>query len=158
MAENALVSNIKQTATRQAKYALLTLAHMVANVLGYRPVYEAGDFGKEGTGALAVARPEPLFDWFIPSDGDGVHLGTHTAERPPTFAYLRKVRQTPERLGFHAFPVSHTSRSVSASARRSGHGCGPRLRRQNTAQSMQRNNAVSHCVWYHTCTRIRRSS
>jgi alkanesulfonate monooxygenase SsuD/methylene tetrahydromethanopterin reductase-like flavin-dependent oxidoreductase (luciferase family) len=54
---------------------------------------------------MAVARPEPLFDWFIPIDGDGVHLGTLTAERPPTFAYLREVVQTSERLGFHALLI-----------------------------------------------------
>src|SRR4030095_608356 len=54
---------------------------------------------------MAVARPEPLFDWFIPIDGDGVHLGTLTAERPPTFAYLREVVQTAERLGFHALLI-----------------------------------------------------
>src|SRR5688572_9997539 len=76
LAGNVLVSNIKQTTTRQAKYVLVTLAHMVASVLGYIPVYEASDFGKEGAGTMAVARPEPLFDWFIPIDGDGVHLGT----------------------------------------------------------------------------------
>ena len=46
------------------------------NVPGYTSVYEAGDFGKEGVGTLAVARPEPLFDWFIPSDGNRGHLGT----------------------------------------------------------------------------------
>ena len=40
---------------------------------------------------MVVARPEPLFDWFIPIDGDGVHLGTLTSERRPTFAYLREV-------------------------------------------------------------------
>ena len=54
---------------------------------------------------MAAARPEPLFDWFIPIDGDGVHLGTLTAERPPTFAYLREVVQTAERLGFHALLI-----------------------------------------------------
>jgi alkanesulfonate monooxygenase len=54
---------------------------------------------------MTVARPEPLFDWFIPIDGDGVHLGTLTAERPPTFAYLREVVQTAERLGFHSLLI-----------------------------------------------------
>src|SRR5262249_55256929 len=54
---------------------------------------------------MTVARPEPLFDWFIPIDGDGVRLGTLTAERPPTFAYLREVVQTSERLGFHALLI-----------------------------------------------------
>ena len=37
---------------------------------------------------MVAVRPEPLFDWFIPIDGDGVHLGTLQAERPPTFDYL----------------------------------------------------------------------
>src|SRR5262245_62768789 len=36
-------------------------------------------------------RPEPRFDWFIPIDGDGAHIGTRRAERPPTFEYLRRV-------------------------------------------------------------------
>ena len=42
---------------------------------------------------MAMARPEPLFDWFIPIDGDGVHLGTLTAERPPRLRiYVRWYR------------------------------------------------------------------
>jgi hypothetical protein len=44
---------------------------------------------------MVAARPGPLFDWFIPIDGDGMHLGTLEAERPPTFAYLREVVQEP---------------------------------------------------------------
>src|SRR4029453_8019247 len=64
-----------------------------------------GWFRKKGAGIMAVARPEPLFDWFIPIDGDGVHLGTLAAERPPTFAYLREVVQTSEQLGFHALLI-----------------------------------------------------
>ncbi len=39
-------------------------------------------------------RPEPRFDWFIPIDGDGEHIGTSRAERPPTFEYLREVVET----------------------------------------------------------------
>ena len=54
---------------------------------------------------MVAARPEPLFDWFIPIDGDGVHLGTLKAERPPTFDYLREVVQTAERLGWHALLI-----------------------------------------------------
>jgi alkanesulfonate monooxygenase len=50
-------------------------------------------------------RPEPKFDWFIPIDGDGVHLGTRQAERPPTFAYLSEVVQTAERLGYYALLI-----------------------------------------------------
>jgi len=54
---------------------------------------------------MVAARPEPLFDWFIPIDGDGVHVGTLKAERPPTFDYLREVVQTAERLGWHALLI-----------------------------------------------------
>ena len=59
---------------------------------------------------MAVARPEPLFDWFIPIDGDGVHLGTLTAERPPTFAYLREVVQTVRAAGVSCLIDSHALR------------------------------------------------
>lgn len=55
--------------------------------------------------ATDVTRPEPLFDWFIPIDGDGVHLGTRHAERPPTFDYLRTVVQTAEQLGYHSLLI-----------------------------------------------------
>jgi len=55
--------------------------------------------------AALVSRPEPKFDWFIPIDGDGVHLGTRRAERPPTFEYLSAVVQTAERLGFYALLI-----------------------------------------------------
>ena len=50
-------------------------------------------------------RPEPRFDWFIPIDGDGVYIGTHRAERPPTFQYLREVVQTAEKLGFYSLLI-----------------------------------------------------
>ena len=50
-------------------------------------------------------RPQPLFDWFIPIDGDGAHIGTHRAERPPTFEYLRRVVETAEELGFHSLLI-----------------------------------------------------
>ena len=53
----------------------------------------------------ATVRPEPRFDWFIPIDGDGEHIGTKRAERPPTFAYLREVVETAERLGFHGLLI-----------------------------------------------------
>jgi alkanesulfonate monooxygenase len=74
-------------------------------VLGYTAGYKTDAFQKEGAGTMTAARPAPLFDWFIPIDGDGVHLGTLTAERPPTFAYLREVVQTAERLGFHSLLI-----------------------------------------------------
>jgi alkanesulfonate monooxygenase len=45
-------------------------------------------------------RPEPVFHWFIPIDGDGEHLGTRRAERPPSFAYLREVVRAAEESGY----------------------------------------------------------
>ena len=45
-------------------------------------------------------QPTPVFDWFIPIDGDGAHIGTERAEREPTFEYLREVVETAERRGF----------------------------------------------------------
>ena len=39
-------------------------------------------------------RSRPKFDWFIPIDGDGEHIGTDKAEIPPTFDYLKKVALT----------------------------------------------------------------
>ena len=50
-------------------------------------------------------RPEPRFDWFIPIDGDGVHIGTFRAERPPSFEYLRKVVETAEQLGYYSLLI-----------------------------------------------------
>ncbi len=54
---------------------------------------------------MANTRPEPKFDWFIPIDGDGAHIGTVRAERPPTFEYLRDVVETAERNGFHSLLI-----------------------------------------------------
>src|SRR3989441_11012968 len=50
-------------------------------------------------------RPEPRFDWFIPVDGDGAHIGTFRAERPPAFEYLRNVVETAEQLGYHSLLI-----------------------------------------------------
>ncbi len=50
-------------------------------------------------------RPAPKFDWFIPIDGDGFHIGTERAERPPTFEYLRQVVEAAERNGFHSLLI-----------------------------------------------------
>ena len=50
-------------------------------------------------------RPIPKFDWFIPIDGDGSHIGTEVAERPPTFDYLREVVQAAERNGFYSMLI-----------------------------------------------------
>jgi alkanesulfonate monooxygenase len=55
--------------------------------------------------ATLAGRPEPKFDWFIPIDGDGIHLGTQQAERPPSFDYLHQVVQTAERLGFYSLLI-----------------------------------------------------
>ena len=50
-------------------------------------------------------RPEPRFDWFIPIDGDGAHIGTLRAERPPTFDYLRRVVETAEAEGYYSLLI-----------------------------------------------------
>lgn len=54
---------------------------------------------------MTTARPEPLFHWFIPIDGDGVRLGTARAERPPDFDYLTRVVQTAEAQEFHGLLI-----------------------------------------------------
>ena len=51
------------------------------------------------------ARPAPRFDWFIPIDGDGRHIGTERAERPPTFEYLLDVVQTAEAEGYYSLLI-----------------------------------------------------
>ena len=51
------------------------------------------------------ARHEPRFDWFIPIDGDGEHIGTLQAGRPPTFDYLRQVVQTAEDVGYYSLLI-----------------------------------------------------
>ena len=48
----------------------------------------------------SVERSAPVFDWFIPIDGDGARIGTERADREPTFEYLREVVETAERRGF----------------------------------------------------------
>jgi alkanesulfonate monooxygenase len=50
-------------------------------------------------------RPRPKFDWFIPIDGDGAHIGTFRAEREPTFAYLRSVVEAAENAGYHSLLI-----------------------------------------------------
>lgn len=52
-----------------------------------------------------TSRPEPKFDWFVPIDGDGEHIGTVRAERPPTFEYLKQVVQTAEDNGYHGLLI-----------------------------------------------------
>ena len=54
---------------------------------------------------MKAARPEPLFHWFIPIDGDGSRLGTAQAERPPDFDYLTRVVQTAEAQEFHGLLI-----------------------------------------------------
>ena len=48
---------------------------------------------------------ETLFSWFIPIDGDGSHIGTMQAERPPTFEYLREVAEAAQNLGYYSLLV-----------------------------------------------------
>ena len=54
---------------------------------------------------MTASRPEPLFHWFIPIDGDGTRLGTMQAERPPDFDYLTRVVQTAEAHEFHGLLI-----------------------------------------------------
>jgi len=51
------------------------------------------------------SRPTPRFDWFVPIDGDGAHIGTVRAERPPTFEYLKQVVQTAEDNGYYSLLI-----------------------------------------------------
>ena len=55
--------------------------------------------------AASDNRPEPLFHWFIPIDGDGAWAGTLRAQRPPDFEYLRQVAETAEGCGFTSLLV-----------------------------------------------------
>ena len=50
-------------------------------------------------------QPEPKLSWFVPIDGDGEHIGTLRAERPPTFDYLRKVVETAEECGYYSLLI-----------------------------------------------------
>lgn len=50
-------------------------------------------------------RPAPSFHWFVPIDGDGEHIGTRRAERPPTFEYLRSVVLAAEEAGYEGLLV-----------------------------------------------------
>ena len=55
--------------------------------------------------AANAERPQPRFDWFIPIDGDGAHIGTLRAERPPTFEYLREVVQAAGDEGYDSLLI-----------------------------------------------------
>ena len=55
--------------------------------------------------AKSRERPAPRFDWFIPIDGDGVHIGTLRAERPPTYEYLREVVEAAEENNFYSMLI-----------------------------------------------------
>ncbi len=55
--------------------------------------------------AASTARPTPRFNWFVPIDGDGEHIGTSAAERPPTFEYMRSVVETAESEGFDSLLI-----------------------------------------------------
>ncbi len=52
-----------------------------------------------------VERPTPRFDWFIPIDGDGAHIGTLQAERPPTFDNLKQIVLAAEQRGFYSLLI-----------------------------------------------------
>ena len=54
---------------------------------------------------MVAVRPDPLFHWFIPIDGDGFRLGTVRAERPPDFDYLTRVVQTAEAQGYQGLLI-----------------------------------------------------
>jgi alkanesulfonate monooxygenase len=58
------------------------------------------------------------FAWYLPTEGDGHHLGTRVPERPPTFAYLADVIQTAERAGFDEIliPTGNANDSFAAEA------------------------------------------
>ena len=51
------------------------------------------------------ARPKPKFDWFIPIDGDGEHIGTIKPERPPTFGYLSEIVRMAEQSEFYSMLI-----------------------------------------------------
>jgi alkanesulfonate monooxygenase len=55
--------------------------------------------------AQSVERPEPNFSWFIPIDGDGAHIGTRKAERPPTFENLRQIVEAAEECGYYSMLI-----------------------------------------------------
>src|SRR5215218_3671583 len=66
-----------------------------------------------------MRRDTPLsFAWYLPTEGDGHHLGTRVAERPPTFAYLADVIRTAERAGFDEIliPTGNANDSFAAEA------------------------------------------
>ena len=66
-----------------------------------------------------MQRDIPLsFAWYLPTEGDGHHLGTRFAERPPTFRYLCDVIQTAERAGFDEIliPTGNANDSFAAEA------------------------------------------
>lgn len=55
------------------------------------------------TGLMDIARRSAdnfRTAWFVPIDGDGHHIGTDVAERPPTFEMLRTVVQAAEDSGY----------------------------------------------------------
>ena len=53
--------------------------------------------------------PAPRFDWFIPIDGDGEHIGTLRAERPPTYEYLSEVVKAAEENDFYSMLIPTAS-------------------------------------------------
>ncbi len=53
----------------------------------------------------ASERPAPRFSWFVPIDGDGAHIGTPRAERPPTFENLRAIAAAAEEVGYYSMLI-----------------------------------------------------
>ncbi len=53
----------------------------------------------------AAGRPKPRFSWFVPIDGDGEHIGTERAERPPSFEYLSDVVRAAEDNGYYSLLI-----------------------------------------------------
>jgi alkanesulfonate monooxygenase len=48
----------------------------------------------------SLSTPTPNFLWFLPTHGDGHHLGTTTGGREVNFAYLRQIAQAADQLGY----------------------------------------------------------
>src|SRR5215216_4400199 len=58
------------------------------------------------------------FAWYLPTEGDGEHLGTRVPERLPSFAYLAEVIRTAERAGYDEIliPTGNSNDSFAAEA------------------------------------------
>src|SRR5262249_32031737 len=58
------------------------------------------------------------FAWYLPTEGDGFHLGTRLPERLPSFGYLADVIRTAEAAGFDEIliPTGNANDSFAAEA------------------------------------------